>query len=123
MSEATDMVSEFHETFDVAIAAPDTTELRRLRQSLISEEAREASEVLLSWDGSLECLAKELADLVYVAYGTAVSFGIDLDEALRRVHASNMSKVDEDGLVTRRPDGKILKPANYQPPDMRGVVL
>ncbi len=67
-------------------------------------------------------VAKELADLVYVTYGTAVSLGINLDEAVRRVHASNMSKRNPDGTVSYRPDGKVLKPPTYQPPDMAGVV-
>ena len=38
-------------------------------------------------------LLKELADLVYVTYGYAATYGWDLDEAFRRVHASNMSKL------------------------------
>lgn len=114
-------VREFHEAFDVAVAAPDTGRLRRFRQSLIQEEANEVDEAL-GWGEPLERVAKELADLVYVAYGTAVSLGIDLDEAVSRVHASNMSKRNPDGTVSRSPDGKILEPETYTPPDMTGVV-
>ena len=33
-----------------------------------------------------------LADIAYVAYGAAVTYGIDFDAALREVHRSNMSK-------------------------------
>ena len=43
-----------------------------------------------------ECL-KELADLVYVCYQYAANMGWDLDEAMHRVHESNMSKLDEYG--------------------------
>jgi len=38
---------------------------------------------------------KELADLVYVCYQYAENLGWNLDEALLRVHESNMSKLDE----------------------------
>ena len=65
---------------------------------------------------------KELADLVYVCYQYAANMGWDLDEALRRVHQSNMSKLDEDGKPTYREDGKVLKSANYQPPTLSDLV-
>lgn len=60
-------------------------------------------------------LLKELADLDYVTAGTAVTFGWDFDEAGKRVHKSNMSKLGEDGKPIRRADGKILKGPNYKP--------
>lgn len=116
-----DMVREFHEAFGVAVDEPDTVSLRRLRADLINEEAMESVDAL-SRASNLEHVAKELADLVYVTYGTAVSLGIDLDEALRRVHASNMSKRSPDGTISYRGDGKVLKPPTYRPPDMSGTV-
>ena len=61
---------------------------------------------------------KELADLVYVIYGFAATFGIDLDLAVRRVHASNMSKLGDDVKPIKREDGKVLKSHNYKPPVM-----
>src|SRR2546429_6004229 len=33
------------------------------------------------------------SDLLYVVYGTAVSYGIDMNPVFREVHRSNMSKV------------------------------
>ena len=59
---------------------------------------------------------KELADLVYVCYQFAASQEWDLDETMRRVHESNMSKLDEDGKPIYRGDGKVLKGPNYKPP-------
>lgn len=122
-AQPTEMVREFHEAFGVAVNATDSQDLRRLRISLIREEYEEVAGEYQGalWGDSLEEVAKELADLVYVVYGTAVSLGIDLDEALRRVHASNMSKRNPDGTVSRRDDGKILKPDTYRAPDMTGV--
>ena len=69
-----------------------------------------------------ENLLKELADLIYVTYGKAATFGWDLDEAVRRVHASNMSKLDDDGEPIYREDGKVLKGPNYQEPNLKDLI-
>ena len=68
-----------------------------------------------------ECL-NELADLVYVCYQYAANMDWDLDEALHRVHESNMSKLDEDGKPIYRDDGKVLKGPNYAPPNLDDLV-
>jgi predicted HAD superfamily Cof-like phosphohydrolase len=70
---------------------------------------------------SAECL-KELADLVYVCYQYAANLGWNLDEALDRVHQSNMSKLDDNGNPIYREDGKVLKGPNYQPPNLTDLV-
>ena len=68
-----------------------------------------------------ECLM-ELADLVYVCYQYAENMNWFLDEALNRVHESNMSKLDEDGKPIYREDGKVLKGPNYKPPDLSDLI-
>ena len=65
---------------------------------------------------------KELADLVYVCYQYAENMNWFLDEALNRVHESNMSKLDEDGKPIYREDGKVLKGPNYKPPTLTDLV-
>ena len=65
---------------------------------------------------------KELADLVYVCYQYAENMNWSLDEALHRVHISNMSKLDEDGKPIYREDGKVLKGPNYKPPDLSDLL-
>ena len=65
---------------------------------------------------------KELADLVYVAFQYAENMEWDLEEALDRVHKSNMSKLGLDGKPIRRADGKVLKGPNYQPPTLNDLV-
>jgi len=65
---------------------------------------------------------KELADLVYVAYQYAANMGWDLDEALNRVHLSNMSKLDDEGKPIYREDGKVLKGPNYKPPTLTDLI-
>ena len=101
----------------------DATRQSRAKQhALIVEEFKEflQAEGMLFMHGrnhSEECL-KELADLVYVCYQYAENMGWFLDEALNRVHESNMSKLDEDGNPIYRDDGKVLKGPNYKPPDL-----
>jgi len=65
---------------------------------------------------------KELADLVYVCYQYAENMGWLLDEALDRVHKSNMSKLDTEGNPIYRDDGKVLKGPNYKPPTLTDLV-
>ena len=64
---------------------------------------------------------KELADLVYVAFQLAAACGWELDEALDRVHQSNLSKL-VDGKPLKREDGKVLKGPNYQPPYLEDLI-
>ena len=70
---------------------------------------------------SHNCL-KELADLVYVCYQYAANMDWDLDEALHRVHESNMSKLDDNGNPIYREDGKVLKGPKYKPPNLEDLV-
>ena len=70
----------------------------------------------------LENELKELADLVYVCFQYAENMEWDLEEALDRVHKSNMSKLGLDGTPIRRADGKVLKGPNYQPPILKDLI-
>ena len=46
----------------------------------------------------------------------------DLEEAMNRVHKSNMSKLGLDGTPIRRRDGKVLKGPNYDPPNLKDLI-
>ena len=103
-----------------------TKERRTYQKNLIVEEFKE----FLESEGELwhnnpvypsEAL-KELADLVYVCYQYAENMGWFLDEALNRVHESNMSKLDENGKPIYRDDGKVLKGPNYSPPNLNDLI-
>ena len=115
---------EFRSTYRVGNSI--SRESRSKQKDLIVEEFKE----FLEADGMLfrtghqpktDCL-KELADLVYVCYQYAENQGWDLDEALHRVHESNMSKLNEDGQPIFRKDGKVLKGPNYAPPSLEDLV-
>lgn len=120
-----DKVMEFHRAFNHPIneAPENNPELVELRMSLIEEECDEVLEELDAFlyeegEESKMHLAKELADILYVVYGTAVSFGINLDLVFHEVHKSNMSKLDEDGNPIYREDGKVLKSERYVEPEL-----
>lgn len=111
-----------------------------MRLCLIREEAEEVEDAvcllvdkvfnaeLLGIDMTEEikaakaALLKELCDLQYVLSGFAVTFGLPFDEAFKRVHESNMSKLGPDGKPIYREDGKVLKGPNYKKPDLSDLV-
>ena len=121
---AVDMLREFHAACGLpARSAPDfgiDDSERHLRAALLCEESREAREAL--HNGDLVNAAHELADVVYVCYGTAVQFGINLDVVLAEVHRANMSKIELDGTVLRRADGKVLKGSQFRAADVAAVL-
>ena len=98
---------------------------RARQKDLIVEEFKEflEAEGMLFMHGKNhpEHALKELADLVYVCYQYAENMGWFLDEALDRVHKSNLSKLDEDGNPIYRKDGKVLKGPNYKPPNLEDL--
>lgn len=114
------LVEEFHLAFGLPVSARATADLpvylTDLRKRLLAEETEELSEAIDRHN--LEEIAGELADVLYVLYGTAITFGIDLDEVVAEVHRSNMSKLDKEGNPTIREDGKVLKGPNYAPPNL-----
>lgn len=121
---------EFHDTFAPDQKRDDFLTKTERRINLITEEYEEVSEALvhledtrlnLTSSSMFEAraeLAKELADLLYVVYGTAEELGIPLEEVFQAVHQSNMSKVWDDGKVHYNDYGKVLKPPTYIKPDL-----
>ena len=91
-----------------------------MQQGLIAEEFKEFNDAVANepYDNEL----KELADLVYVCFQYAENMEWDLEEALDRVHKSNMSKLGLDGKPIRRSDGKVLKGPNYNPPILNDLI-
>jgi len=93
---------------------------RWLRIGLMAEEV---AEYLTAEDaGSLVKIADALGDIGVITDGTALSYGIPLDDVRREIHRSNMSKLDSNGKPVKRSDGKILKSERYSPPDIAGVL-
>lgn len=135
-------VRDFHKacgTVDPTEPTWPSYDKRSLRYHLQFEEGNELSAELLpehclfvgqflshavESQEHLAALAKEIVDVIYVAVGTALSCGININAVWEAVHASNMAKVDPAiGKVRRRDDGKILKPEGWQTPDIKKVLF
>ena len=112
-----DMAESFRQAYGVTSSSDQTATQKRL----IAEEYREFDWATAVGDPKWDQL-KELADLVYVCYQYAANEEWDLDEAMRRVHESNMSKLDEHGKPIYREDGKVMKGPNYAPPHLEDLV-
>lgn len=126
MIEQLRMLEEFHRVFGAHLERQPTTELSpetiALRVSLIQEELDEYREAAEAHD--LVGVADALSDLLYVVLGAYVTHGLqEFAEALfAEVHASNMSKLDADGQVLYRADGKVLKSTLWRPPNLKGIL-
>ena len=89
-------------------------EFDELKQAIYSDKARN--------EGTLVTIADALTDILYVTYGMAHSFGIDIDECFRTVHVSNMSKLDKDGKPIYNDRGKVMKGPNYFKPNLKSFL-
>ena len=122
MSLLSNQAIEFRQAYGIQ----NSLSQRETQRSLIVEEFEEFkaadTQMILMHPKDREACLKELADLVYVCAQYAENMNWDLEQALRRVHKSNMSKLGEDGKPIKREDGKVLKGPNYQPPNLSDLV-
>ena len=128
-----DYLAQFHKAFGHPVDQMMTVDGMELRRSLIVEEFTELMSEMSQVSIALargrkpalevrENLLKELCDLQYVISGMAVAFGLPLEVAFNRVHASNMSKLGPNGKPIHREDGKVMKGPNYFKPDLSKFV-
>ena len=62
-------------------------------------------------------------DLIWVTLGYCIMKGYDVNGAWNEVMRTNVEKIDaKTGKVTRREDGKILKPEGWTPPNLKPYV-
>jgi predicted HAD superfamily Cof-like phosphohydrolase len=118
-----EMVEHFHLTYGAFINKDQKfpeSNVRELRQSLLEEEFDEYIDAEKRNDFTEVCDA--LGDMLYIIYGTAVSYGIPIDEIFNEIHMSNMSKLGEDGKPIYRDDGKVLKGPNYFKPKINKIL-
>lgn len=77
--------------------------------------------------GDLVGVADGLADVLYVVIGTAVAYGIDIQEVFDEVHRSNLSKTvwseeEQRWLIEKDEFGKGIKPPTYSPADIAPII-
>jgi predicted house-cleaning noncanonical NTP pyrophosphatase (MazG superfamily) len=113
----TEMLREAHARFEASAPAQPTADVDPAhmadRDQWLRDEVAELAEAVES--GDLAHIAKEGADVMYVAAGTLTEHGIDVDAALTAVHQSNLTKDAAAG-------GKAVKGPGYREPDMAAVV-
>lgn len=145
-------VKKFHETFKLPVLdSPQIPDKKRceLRINLLQEELNELKEAIENDD--LVEVADALCDIQYVLSGAILEFGIanDFKSLFDEVQRSNMSKTcksievakqtqahykqkdgteshivaqEDDYLVYRSSDGKVLKSVEYSPADIAGLM-
>ena len=142
-----ELVSEFQKKFERY--NPDIVGQTLLRAKLLKEEFNEYCDAIEAFGKTMAFVsqkAKEnpnaeqydelkerldtaliekldaLGDMIYIIIGTANLFGMDIDEAVHRIHLSNMSKLGEDGKPIYNSNGKVMKGPNYFKPKLDDLV-
>ena len=116
-------VEEFHNACDIPIAATCgllPAPRRGIRIAILREEYDEY--LVAAYRNDIVGVAHELADMLYVIYGTALEYGIDMDRVFYEVHKANMTKVGADGTVEKNVAGKVMKGDGYVPPDIARIL-
>lgn len=114
-----EMVQEFHRKHNIRLDPQmDNAQIADLRFVLIDEELDELGDALDANDRV--GVADALGDLLYVVYGAADVYGIDIDRVFAEIHRSNMTKVSTPEASTKI--HKIQKGPDYSPPDLSFVL-
>jgi predicted HAD superfamily Cof-like phosphohydrolase len=97
-------------------------EFNQRQYDLYRELIREEMQELIDAKDRTEQL-DALIDIMVVTAGALHSLGVDGPGAWKEVMRSNFAKIDPiTGRVNRREDGKILKPANWEPPRLQNYI-
>lgn len=119
------MVREFHRKYGHLVSNLTTTSIpenvKALRKKLIKEEFEELM-MGLSEDNLIE-IADGIADLVYVAVGTAITYGIPFDRIFKEVHSSNLTKTVAIAEPGQKYGTKTPKGPDYIPPHIWRILF
>lgn len=122
MRKFLDLVLKFQTVFGQYLSStPSNVEQKvySLRYDLMEEENNEYLEACMN-DDKVE-IADALGDQLYILLGTINTHGMGyiIEDVFEEIHASNMSKLDENNQPIYREDGKILKGKDYFRPDLK----
>lgn len=123
MNKMQEQLREWHQKFSVVVNDNPTLvdqKTQTLRKRLIQEESEELFKGID--ENNMVEIADGLADVLYVVFGTAVSYGIDIERVFDEVHRSNMSKLWPDGKPHYDEFGKVVKPSTYSRADVESVL-
>lgn len=74
----------------------------------------------------MEIIAQQndsFVDAWYYMLNAACKKGVNLSRIFDSVHESNMNKKNKDGTFHRRPDGKVIKPDDWKPADIKKEII
>lgn len=117
------MLKEFHQKFGhhiqtIPTATTVPVNVFVLRRKLMEEELKETIDAMEQQD--IVQIADGLADLLYVVFGTAMTYGIPIDAVFAEVHRSNMTKsMLKDSKSIK---GKTIKGPDFSPADIQTVL-
>ena len=106
MSTNFDKIVAFHKAFGLKHSdqfdqeSLDDDALVKLRLGLIEEEFNELKDAIKEKDFTE--VRDAIADLLYVVYGTASSFGIDANKDFDIIHESNMTKLCKSEEIAKK---------------------
>lgn len=112
---------------DAGQHVPDTTStpprpVTGLRLHMLNEELRELEDALNGTPDVVE-VADALADIIYVAIGGMIEFGLPADAIMQEVCRSNDTKRDPNtGRFSLDSRGKVTKPEWFEEPRLREVI-
>jgi len=107
----------FMNACDQSTDSPGNEEQYDLYRNLITEEVEELTEAVQNEDRIEQLDA--LVDILVVTIGAIHSMGADAEGAWQEVFKTNLAKIDPDtGKVTKREDGKVLKPPGWRAPEL-----
>lgn len=127
MRKQINQVEEFHRAFKQPIRtepcpfddSDENMKDLRFRGRLMLEEVKEwITEA--NYNADIDKRAKELADILYVVFGTIITEGLQgtIELVFDEVHKSNMTKMPYNQIPIISESGKILKPSTYKEPDL-----
>ena len=122
MTEYLDKVRDFQIAFDQIVnntPAHLSIDESNLRFDLAQEELGEY--FVATEDNDIVEILDSLVDQAYILFGTINAHGLQdhFIKAFELVHDNNMTKLDENGKVVKNSAGKVIKPSNYVPVDLR----
>ena len=117
------MLSEINELAETVTDSP--TEALELVTSCLGVDLHNEKPKMETDKEVIAAQADSLVDSWYYSLNVAARHGIDLSLVFQEVHNANMNKRDlETGkFIKRESDGKIMKPKDWQSPDVLGVLF
>lgn len=128
-----DLVGDFHRKFGLPVAGDSSprctpgiveNETFLFRLQFLHEELQELLQSHRAQD--LAGVADALADLVYVALGTAHLYGIPFNEVFEEVQRANMTKEratnSNDSRSKRASSLDVVKPEGWVPPNISRIL-